>query len=117
MMAFKARLRASDLLLLDDLQFVIGKNSTQEELLHTIDELMTAGKRLVVTADRPPAMLDGVEVRRLSRLSGGLVADIAAPEEGPRERIIRQDRKRGCVGEWALARVGLGGGRGTIKKI
>ena len=90
MMAFKARLRAADLLLLDDLQFVIGKNSTQEELLHTIDDLMTAGKRLVVTADRPPAMLDGVEARLLSRLSGGLVADIEAPEDDLRERIIRQ---------------------------
>ncbi|WP_374391999.1 chromosomal replication initiator protein DnaA [Sphingopyxis sp.] len=90
MMAFKARLRAADLLLLDDLQFVIGKNSTQEELLHTIDDLMTAGKRLVVTADRPPAMLDGVEARLLSRLSGGLVADIEAPENDLRERIIRQ---------------------------
>ncbi len=90
MMAFKARLRAADLLLLDDLQFVIGKNSTQEELLHTIDDLMTAGKRLVVTADRPPAMLDGVEARLLSRLAGGLVADIEAPEDDLRERIIRQ---------------------------
>ncbi|MGL3822415.1 chromosomal replication initiator protein DnaA [Sphingopyxis sp. R3-92] len=90
MMAFKARLRAADLLLLDDLQFVIGKNATQEELLHTIDDLMTAGKRLVVTADRPPAMLDGVEARLLSRLSGGLVADIEAPEDDLRERIIRQ---------------------------
>jgi chromosomal replication initiator protein len=90
MMAFKARLRAADLLLLDDLQFVIGKNSTQEELLHTIDDLMTAGKRLVVTADRPPSMLDGVEARLLSRLSGGLVADIEAPEDDLRERIIRQ---------------------------
>ncbi|PZQ23982.1 MAG: chromosomal replication initiator protein DnaA [Sphingopyxis macrogoltabida] len=90
MMAFKARLRAADLLLLDDLQFVIGKNSTQEELLHTIDDLMTAGKRLVVTADRPPAMLDGVEARLLSRLSGGLVADIEAPEDDLRDRIIRQ---------------------------
>ena len=90
MMAFKARLRAADLLLLDDLQFVIGKNSTQEELLHTIDDLMCSGKRLVVTADRPPAMLDGVEARLLSRLSGGLVADIEAPEDDLRERIIRQ---------------------------
>ncbi|UNU44837.1 chromosomal replication initiator protein DnaA [Sphingopyxis sp. YF1] len=90
MMAFKARLRAADLLLLDDLQFVIGKASTQEELLHTIDDVMTAGKRLVVTADRPPAMLDGVEARLLSRLSGGLVADIEAPEDDLRERIIRQ---------------------------
>lgn len=90
MMAFKARLRAADLLMLDDLQFVIGKSSTQEELLHTIDDLMVSGKRLVVTADRPPAMLDGVEARLLSRLSGGLVADIEAPEEELRERIIRQ---------------------------
>ncbi|SNS84133.1 chromosomal replication initiator protein DnaA [Sphingopyxis indica] len=90
MMAFKARLRAADLLLLDDLQFVIGKNSTQEELLHTIDDLMCSGKRLVVTADRPPAMLDGVEARLLSRLAGGLVADIEAPEDDLRERIIRQ---------------------------
>lgn len=90
MMAFKARLRAADLLLLDDLQFVIGKSSTQEELLHTIDDLLTAGKRLVVTADRPPAMLDGVETRLLSRLAGGLVADIEAPEDDLRERIIRQ---------------------------
>src|SRR3546814_21053150 len=79
MMAFKARLRAADLLLLDDHQFVIGKKPTQEELLHTIDDLMCAGKRLVVTADRPPAMLDGVDARLLSRLSGGLVADIEAP--------------------------------------
>lgn len=90
MMAFKARLRAADLLLLDDLQFVIGKTSTQEELLHTIDDQMTAQRRLVVTADRPPAMLDGVEARLLSRLSGGLVADIEAPEDDLRDRIIRQ---------------------------
>ncbi|MEY4269345.1 MAG: Chromosomal replication initiator protein DnaA [Pseudomonadota bacterium] len=90
MMAFKARLRAADMLLIDDLQFVIGKGSTQEELLHTIDDLLGAGKRLVVTADRPPHMLDGVDQRLLSRLSGGLVADIEAADGELRERIVRQ---------------------------
>lgn len=89
MMAFKARLRAADLLLIDDLQFVIGKGATQEELLHTIDDLLTSGKRLVFTADRPPALLDGIDQRLMSRLSGGLVADIEAPEAELRERIVR----------------------------
>ena len=89
-LAFKTRLRAADLLLLDDLQFVIGKGATQVELLHTIDDLMCAGKKLVVTADRPPAMLDKIEARLLSRLGGGLVADIEPPEADLRKRIIEQ---------------------------
>ncbi len=89
-MAFKARLRAADLLLIDDLQFVMGKDSTQQELLHTFDEIMTSGRRLVVAADRPPAMLDGVESRLVSRLDGGLVADIEPPEPALREAILRR---------------------------
>src|SRR3546814_17975635 len=92
MMAFKARLRAADLLLLDDLQFVIGKKPTQAELLHTIDDLMSAGKRLVVTAERPPAMLDGAATRLLSSLSGGLVADIEEPADDTIGRTACRDR-------------------------
>jgi len=75
-MAFKARLRAARLLLIDDIQFIAGKGSTQEEFLHTINDLIDTGARIVVTADRAPQMLDGIDPRILSRLAGGLVADI-----------------------------------------
>ncbi|MEP3225668.1 MAG: chromosomal replication initiator protein DnaA [Parasphingorhabdus sp.] len=75
-MEFKADLREADLLMIDDIQFIVGKNSTQEEFLHTVDSLISRGKRIVVAADRPPQALDGVDQRLLSRLSMGLVADI-----------------------------------------
>ncbi|WP_430416183.1 chromosomal replication initiator protein DnaA [Parasphingorhabdus sp.] len=75
-MEFKASLRDADLLMIDDIQFIVGKISTQEEFLHTIDTLISQGKRVVVAADRPPQALDGVDQRLLSRLSMGLVADI-----------------------------------------
>lgn len=88
MIEFKARLRGFDLLLVDDIQFIIGKASTQEEFLHTIDALMTAGKRLVVAADRAPQALDGVEQRLLSRLSMGLVADIVPADIELRRKIL-----------------------------
>ena len=89
--AFKARLRTADLLLIDDLQFIAGKDSTQEEFFHTINEVMGAGKRLVISADRCPQALDGVEPRILGRMAAGLVADIKAPELALRRGIL--DRK------------------------
>jgi len=89
----KARLRVADLLMIDDLQFIVGKGaSTQEELLHTIDYILTAGKRLVVAADRSPHMLDGIDPRLLSRLSGGLVAEIDAPSFELRKAILEHRR-------------------------
>ena len=88
MLEFKARLRGFDLLLVDDIQFIIGKSSTQEELLHTIDALLAVGKRLVVAADRAPQALDGVEQRLLSRLSMGLVADIQPADIELRRKIL-----------------------------
>lgn len=90
-MEFKARLRAVDVLLIDDIQFIIGKVSTQEEFLHTIDAIIGAGKRLVVAADRAPQALDGVDQRILSRLSMGLVADIQ-PADLELRRLILQQR-------------------------
>jgi chromosomal replication initiator protein len=88
MIEFKSRLRGFDLLLVDDIQFIIGKSSTQEEFLHTIDALLGAGKRLVVAADRAPQALDGVEQRLLSRLSMGLVADIQPADIELRRKIL-----------------------------
>lgn len=89
--AFKARLRAADLLMIDDLQFIAGKDSTQEEFFHTINEVMASGKRLVISADRCPQGLDGVEARIVSRLSVGLVADIKASDLALRRAVL--DRK------------------------
>jgi chromosomal replication initiator protein len=91
---FKARLRSFDLLLVDDIQFIIGKASAQEELLYTIDALLAEGKRLVFAADRAPQALDGVEPRLLSRLSMGLVADIQAADIELRRSILQSKLTR-----------------------
>jgi chromosomal replication initiator protein len=94
MIEFKARLRGFDLLLVDDIQFIIGKASAQEELLYTIDALLAEGKRLVFAADRAPQALDGVEQRLLSRLSMGLVADILPADIELRRAILESKLTR-----------------------
>lgn len=94
MIEFKARLRGFDLLLVDDIQFIIGKASAQEELLYTIDALLAEGKRLVFAADRAPQALDGVEQRLLSRLSMGLVADIQPADIELRRSILESKLTR-----------------------
>ncbi|SOB79311.1 chromosomal replication initiator protein DnaA [Sphingomonas guangdongensis] len=86
--AFKARLRGVDLLMIDDLQFIAGKEATQEEFFHTVNEFMGAGKRLVIAADRSPTALEHVEPRLVSRLASGLVADIKPPELSLRRAIL-----------------------------
>lgn len=88
--AFKARLRSVDLLMIDDLQFIGGKDATQEEFFHTVNEFMSAGKRLVIAADRAPQALEGFESRLVSRLGAGLVADIRPPEFELRRAIVER---------------------------
>ncbi len=88
--AFKARLRSADLLLIDDLQFIAGKDATQEEFFHTVNEIMAAGKRLVISADRCPQALDGIEQRIVGRMAIGLVADIKAPSLELRRTILQR---------------------------
>lgn len=97
-MGFKARLRAAQLLLIDDIQFILGKGSTQEEFLHTINDLAGSGARIVISADREPYQLDGLDPRILSRFAGGLVADIQPPALPLRRAILEARRARlpGC---------------------
>ena len=87
---FKQRLRSADLLMIDDVQFIAGKDSTQEEFFHTMNEIIGAGKRLVITADRSPQDLEGIEARILSRLSWGLVADVNPADFELRLNIIQR---------------------------
>jgi chromosomal replication initiator protein len=75
-MLFKEQFRSVDVLMVDDVQFISGKDSTQEEFFHTFNALIDQSKQLVISADRSPSDLDGVEERIKSRLGWGLVADI-----------------------------------------
>ncbi len=77
-MDFKDELRSVDVLMVDDLQFLIGKDSTQEEFFHTFNALVEAGKQIVVSADKSPADLSGLEDRLRTRLGCGMVADLHA---------------------------------------
>jgi chromosomal replication initiator protein len=91
-MAFKAACRGIDMLLIDDLQFVCGKEKTQDELLSALDALMSEGKAVAVVADRVPGALDGIDARLRSRLSGGLVARIEVPDQALRLSILQSKR-------------------------
>jgi chromosomal replication initiator protein len=77
-MEFKEQLRSVDVLMVDDLQFLIGKEATQEEFFHTFNALVDAGKQIVVSADKSPADLSGLEERVRTRLGCGMVADLHA---------------------------------------
>ena len=87
---FKQHLRSADLLMIDDVQFIAGKESTQEEFFHTMNEIISAGRRLAISSDRAPQDLDGIEPRILSRLSWGLVADVNAADLELRLSIIHK---------------------------
>jgi chromosomal replication initiator protein len=84
---FRARYRAADALLIDDVQFVAGKERTQEELFHVFNHFHSAGKQLVLVSDLPPKAIDGLEDRLRSRFEGGLVAALDAPDRALREKL------------------------------
>jgi chromosomal replication initiator protein DnaA len=84
---WRARYRSASALLLDDVQFVAGKERTQEELFHVFNALYAEGKQLVIASDRPPRELSGLEDRLRSRFEGGLVVHMQSPDRDLRERL------------------------------
>lgn len=105
MAAFRERFRSVDVLLVDDIHFIAGKEATQEAFFHTFNTLYDAHRQIVVSSDRPPKELHGVEERLVSRFEWGLVTDVQPPDLETRVAILR--KKAESQGSWVPDEVTL----------
>ena len=84
----------TDILMIDDIQFIAGKESTQEEFFHTFNSLYQSGKQIIISSDKPPKSISALEDRLRSRFEGGLIADVQSPDYEMRIAILAHQGRR-----------------------